>query len=415
MTDPGMPSAPAAEKAVLGAVLGSKGKAILRLDFLEPKHFHQRENRAVYEACRSIWSQGGKPDHVTVVEHTGLPSEAVNYYREFDEGLENVEEYGQLILAKWLARSLVEVGQRTANKAIAADPVEVLDDLEKELLNLRPQRGDGFRPADMLAEVKLSDRPTLLPSGYPTIDTYTDGLGNGRLIVLGARPSIGKTTLALNMAANVARQGYKAGFFSLEMNASELLEKFILSESQVDSYRVTEHALTPDDIERIGRALVRMSKWTLWLDDTANLSTFELATRAKRLKAEHGLDFLVVDYLQLINPPKAENRVNEVSIISRSLKVLARELDIPVLVLSQLNRQSELGDGEPKLHQLRDSGSVEQDSDQVVFLWRDDKDPRNGPGAPMTFTHGRVAKNRHGRYGPFELALVGSQSKFVPA
>lgn len=410
-----MPTATQAEKAVLGAVLGSRGQAILKLDFLEPKHFHQRENRQVYEAARAIWEQGGRPDYVTVVEHTGLPREAVNYYREFDEGVENVEEYGRLILAKWLARSLVDLGQRTANKAIADDPIEVMDDLEKEIMRLRPQRGEGFQRADMLAQAKLSDRPTLLPSGYPRIDSLMDGLGNGRLIILAARPGIGKTTLGLDMTANIARQGFRPGFFSFEMNASELLEKLVLAEAGVDSNRVSDYTLHEEDIERIGHALVRMAKWTLWLDDTANLSTFELATRAKRLKAEHGLDFLVVDYLQLISPPKAENRVNEVSIISRSLKVLARELDIPVLVLSQLSRQSEMGDGEPKLHQLRDSGSIESDADQVIFLWRDDKDPRNGPGSPLTWTHGKVAKNRHGRTGTFELALVGAQSKFVTA
>jgi len=229
---------------------------------------------------------------------------------------------------------------------------------------------------------------------------------------MAARPGVGKTTLALNIAAYVASKGNKVGFYSLEMSAAELMERLIASESGVDSHRIRQHRLTMEDIARIGIAIYRMSTWQLAIDDTSSMSTFELSTRAKREKAERGLDLLVVDYLGLITPPEStDSRVEQVSIITRQLKVLSRELQIPVIAVSQLNRQVEArGDGEPRLSDLRDSGSVEQDSDQVIFLWREGKDD---PASHLVFTQCKVAKNRHGPTGLFTLALLKEQSKFV--
>lgn len=223
---------------------------------------------------------------------------------------------------------------------------------------------------------------------------------------------MGKTTLAMNIAANVAAKGYKVGFYSLEMSAQELLERLIVAESGVDAYRIRGQQLTLDDIGAIGKAIYTMSGWKLAIDDTPGMSTFELTTRAKREKAEQGLDLLVIDYLGLIlPPPNTDSRVEQVSIITRQLKVLARELMIPVIAVSQLNRMVEMrSDGEPRLSDLRDSGSVEQDSDQVIFLWR--AGPEDAQSR-LAFTRAKVSKNRHGPTGEFELALVKEQSKFV--
>jgi replicative DNA helicase len=294
------------------------------------------------------------------------------------------------------------------------DPVAVLDELERSVYRLRPSRGQGFQRADTLGRVTLSERSAILPTGFPTIDVYIEGLGAGRFITLAARPGVGKTTLALNIGANVAKAGFKVAVYSLEMSAPSLIEKVVLNESNVDGNRVRDMRLFPEDIDRIGQTLVRMASWQLWFDDTSSLTLSELRTRTKRMKTERGLDLLIVDYLQLLTPPKAENRVNEVAAITRELKALALELSIPILAMSQMNRSVEQGEnGEPFIWQLRDSGTVEQDSDQVILLWRDPKDPRNGPGAEVRYTHGKVGKNRWGREGPFELALIGAQSKFV--
>ena len=407
------PAATQAEKAVVAAVLGSKGSAFLKLDFLEPKHFHDQNNRQVFEAARAIWEQGGKPDYVTVAEFAGVPRDVVLFYRDFDEGTDNVEEYGRLITAKWLSRELIATAESVANRATSDDPIAVLDDLERKTMQLRPQRGDGFQRIQPLGAVKLSDQPSLIPSGFIGIDSLLDGLKTGRLITLAARPSIGKSTLALNVAANVAQAGFRVAHYSFEMDSEEILEKLILCVSGVDAGAVKRQTLSESDIANIAKALVTIAQWNLELDDTSSLSLFELRTRAKRLQVERGLDLLIVDYLQLVRPPKAESRVMEVSIITRELKTLARELNIPVLALSQLSRQAEMGDGEPQLWHLRDSGTVEQDSDQVIFLWRDPKDARNTPGQPIVFTHAKVAKNRGGPTGYFELALMGPQSRFV--
>ena len=223
---------------------------------------------------------------------------------------------------------------------------------------------------------------------------------------------VGKTTLALNIGANVARAGLSVGIYSLEMSTPELMERLIMAEAGVNSSRIQRHELDADDVFRIGTAICKMSDWNLSIDETPGLSVYELATRAKKEKSERGMDLLIVDYLQLITPPKAESRVQEVSVITRSLKILAKEMDIPILALSQLSRQVEQRENaEPRLADLRDSGSIEQDSDQVIFLWWMEKpDPVNY----LTHTQCAVSKNRHGSMGDFPLALLKEQSKFIP-
>ena len=314
--------------------------------------------------------------------------------------------------AKALSRSLIKAGEKITQDAIEKAPEDVLDEAERAFMQLRPERGDGFQKLSLLSPVKISDKPREIPTGYGPLDIYLGGLGQGRLITIAARPAIGKTTIALNMAANAAAQGYRVGVFSLEMSTDELMERLIVAESGVDSYRIKQHQLTNDDILNIGKAIYRMSKWHLSIDDTAGISTYELATRAKKEAAGAGLDLLIVDYLQLITPPKAENRVNEVSEITRALKILAKDLRIPVISLSQLSRQVEMRSqgGEPRLADLRDSGSIEQDSDQVVFLWRATADE---PTSRIAYTEIGVAKNRHGATGVFTAGLLKEQSKFV--
>lgn len=212
------------------------------------------------------------------------------------------------------------------------------------------------------------------------------------------------------MAANAARSGANVAFYSMEMSAPELLERLVVSESEVPSHKVKARTLSTSDVKRIGISMYRMNEWKFSIDETPSLSVYEVSARAKRMKQEYGLDLLIIDYLQLIIPPKADNRVQEVTQITRSLKVLSRELQIPIVALSQLSRQVEMREkgGEPRLSDLRDSGSVEQDSDQVVFLWREEPE---GPLYAETMCG--VSKNRHGNTGRFPMRLLKEESRFI--
>lgn len=411
-----IPSAPEAERAVIAAVLSTGGRALLKLDFLRAEDFQAPEYQAVYEAALGIWAEGGQPDYVTVTEtmSSSYPGakELVHGFRENVGDPERVDEYGRIVVGKGLGRALVLLGERTASRACSGDPVEVLDEMEQSILRLRPDRGDGFQRLSLLSPAKVPAIPRELPTGFRGLDVYLGGLGQGRLITIAARPAVGKTTLAMNIAAHAASRGHKVGFYSLEMSVNELMERVILAEANVDSHRVRQKELTTEDVANLGSALIRISSWELAIDDTPGMSTFELSTRAKREKAERGLDLLVIDYIGLITPPTTtDSRVEQVSIITRQLKVLSRSLNIPIIAVSQLNRQVENREGgEPRLSDLRDSGSVEQDSDQVVFLWTT---APTSAASPFTVTQCKVSKNRSGPTGEFTLALRKEQSKFV--
>lgn len=413
-----LPTAPEAEKAIVTAVLSSGGQAITKLDFLKPEYFSSRQHRKVYQAALSIWEKGGSPDYVSVTEVLAPKMEGakvlVETYKDAAQdsllSAASVTDYGEIVRQKWLARSLVELGEKISLQALRDEPEEVLDAVAKAVVDLRPQHGEGFQKVALLGPATVTQRKSELPTGFTGLDAYIGGLGRGRLITLAARPGVGKTTLALNIAANAARLGFRVGFHSLEMSGEELLERLLLSEARLAGWRIKQPLLEKAHVLALGKAILLMKDWNLSLDETANLSTFEIAARTKRMKAEHGLDLLVVDYLQLVSPPKADSRVQEVSIITRQLKVLARELDVPILMLSQLNREVEHRQGEPRLSDLRDSGSIEQDSDQVLFLYNVDKEEQD---AEISQVYLSVSKNRHGPTGRMIVGFRKSESRFV--
>jgi replicative DNA helicase len=257
-----------------------------------------------------------------------------------------------------------------------------------------------------------------LRTGFTDIDSKTQGLQASDFIVLAARPSVGKTSLALNIAEYAGvREGKSVGVFSLEMSKEQLVLRLLSSVTKIDSFKLRSGFLAEMDFPKIASAMETLSRAKIFIDDTASISVMELRTKARRLKMEHGLDLLIVDYLQLMQPGSSgreSNRVQEVSEISRGLKALARELGIPVLALSQLSRQTEMrGDSkEPRLSDLRESGAIEQDADVVIFLWRkaDRIEETDAVGEAIDFS---IAKHRNGPTGAGQLYFVKDQTRFV--
>lgn len=416
VSDTSLLSTPEAERAVLAEILATQGEALMSLDFLKADHFAERAHRAVFEAARGIWETGGKADNVTVseaVKDAGLPGAiaTVDSLREGRSG-GSVIDHARIIFGKWRAREVVRIGQTAAQEALTGDPQAVLDGLQREIGELVSGETSGFSRVNLLTATTVSERRPRVDCGIKELDAFLGGLVGGRLITIASRPGVGKTTLALNFGANVAKAGGVVAICSNEMSTSELVERLLVSEAQLPHWKLKKPALDTNDVHAIGRAIWATSNWKLHIDDTAGASVYEIAARAKKLKRDSGLDLLIVDYLQLLTPPeKSDNRVHEVAQMTRALKLLAMELEIPVVVMSQLSRQAEAREGAPRLSDLRESGSIEQDSDQVVFLWRDKENDGD-----IAYTNTNVAKNRHGSVtgdGGFLLGLIKDQSRFV--
>jgi replicative DNA helicase len=404
-----------AERAVIAAILASAGEAMMEVDFLKAEHFADETNALVFELIRTIFEAGGTPDSVTVTEalrDQGVAGADVLTKDYGDPEGGAIREYGNIILGKWRSRSIRTIAEQSLRDVMVGDPDSVLDALSSSIDDLRGSDSDGpvkFGFLDTASTV--SGAPKIVNSGFKEIDAYLGGLGAGRLITIAARPAIGKTTLAVNIAANVATAGQTVAIFSLEMAANELSEKMIVREARINGSKVRGGWLDQRDVEAISGAVYNMSTWNLYMDDTPALTTYEISTRAKKIKHDDKLDLVIIDYLQLVSPPEAESRVQEVSMITRNLKVLSRELECPVVVLSQLSRAAEARGGKPRLSDLRESGSIEQDSDQVIFLYRDDDDDHRADDRPV-YTEVSVSKNRHGATGDFVYEFIPSQSRF---
>jgi replicative DNA helicase len=257
---------------------------------------------------------------------------------------------------------------------------------------------------------------TGVPTGFVDIDEMTRGLQAGDLVIIAARPSMGKTSLVLNIAQHVAVQaGHTVGFFSLEMSKESLFIRLLTSEAQIDSHRLMSGHIAERDYSRISHALEQLSSMRLFIDDTANVGVLEMRAKSRRLQAEHGLSLIVVDYIQLMNARgRYENRTLELASISRSLKGLAKELNVPIVVLSQLSRAPESrSDHRPQLSDLRESGALEQDADVVILIYRDDaynRDPNNPDAGTAELI---VAKQRNGPTGVVRLAFLREQTRFA--
>ncbi|HEX3460985.1 MAG TPA: replicative DNA helicase [Acidimicrobiales bacterium] len=423
-----------AEESLLGAMLLSRDAISSAMEFCNPEDFYKHSHGHIFSAITSLYSQGEPADWVTVTEELrrrgllesiGDPSVFVSLQAN-TPSIGNAEHYAKIIEEHALLRRLVSVaGEITElGYSLPEDVSDVLDKAESLVFDVAQRRVvDSMTPLkDLLGqsldhlEVLFSrgEAITGLATGYTDLDEQLAGLQPSNLIVVGARPAMGKTSFALGMVANAGIKLNKPVLlFSLEMSHMELTQRLLCSEAKVDASRMRTGKLHDADWTKIGNAISRMSEAPIFIDDNPNLTVMDIRARARRLKSREGLGLVVVDYLQLMTGRHgAENRQVEVSEISRGLKILARELEVPVVALSQLSRNLEARqDKRPMLADLRESGSIEQDSDVVLFLYRDEiynPDSNENQGMAEII----VAKHRNGPTGMTRLAFIGQYARF---
>ena len=419
---------------MLGSILVNNENYYRIVEMLRPEDFYFDGHRVIFRQMVELMESSRTIDLITLQEElmraASLESAGgITYLAGLLDGiphLVNTENYIDIIRQKSLLRQMIGTTNRVMAECFdQAEPAEmILDKAEQSFFNLSEKRiKSGFVAVrDMQASTKeLIDKTykdkqmvTGVPTGFTDLDRMTAGFHPGDLIILAARPSMGKTALALNMAQYVAvKQGKGVGIFSLEMSKEQLLTRFLCAESMVDAQKVRTGYLAQDDYHRLIDGLATVSRAPLYIDDSSTLTVMEMRAKARRLKAEKGLHLLVVDYLQLMSGyGKIENRVQEISGISRGLKALAKELDVPVIALSQLSRAPEQrqGDHRPQLSDLRDSGSIEQDADVVMFIFREEV--YNSSEDNMGKAELIIAKQRNGPTGVVKTAFLKQFTKF---
>jgi replicative DNA helicase len=422
-----------AEFSVLGSLLIDRDAIIRVASFLKTDDFYRSGNGHIYQAILDLYNRREPPDFVTVVdelERRGLLENVggISYLTELINSVPtavHVEYYGRIVERTSTLRRLIHAGTEIANIGFDSgmDVEDALDRAEQHLFSVSQRRtARDFVSIGQVLENYFDKLDFIqqhrgevmgVPSGFADIDKLTGGLQRSDLIILAARPSIGKTSLQLGFAHNAAvRAGKTVAIFSLEMSAEQLVQRLLSMETGVDSQRLRMGYIDDAEWEQISRAFGRLAEANIFIDDTPGISVMELRSKARRLMAEHGLDFVIVDYLQLMQGRRSENRVQEISDISRGLKGLARELDVPVLALSQLSRAVEArSDHHPMLSDLRESGSIEQDADIVMFIYREDAyDPDTDKKGIAEII---VAKHRNGPTDTVHLRFFDRTARFA--
>ena len=425
-----------AERSVLGAILVHNDAFNLAVQVITPADFYRDAHRRIFDSMISLNERNQAIDFVTLKEELSRAGEidAVGgpaYISSLADGVPratNVEYYSRIVKEKATLRNLIYAANKILTNAYEADQESdlILDEAESAIFAVADDRlKAGFVPMrDLVKESfpkieQLFEQKRLItgvPTGFVDLDEMTRGLQAGDLIIIAARPSMGKTSLVLNISQHVATQpDMTVGFFSLEMSKESLFLRLLTSEAQIDSHRLMSGAIGQKDYGRISHALETLSAMRLFIDDSSSISVLEMRAKTRRLKAEHGLNLIVVDYIQLMSGRgRHENRTLELASISRSLKGLAKELGVPIIVLSQLSRGPESrADHRPQLSDLRESGALEQDADLVGLIYRDDvynKDPNN-PDAGIAELI--VAKQRNGPTGVIKLAFLREQTRFA--
>ncbi len=427
-----------AEQSVLGALLIDRDAVVEVAEFLRPEDFYRNHHGTIYASVLELYERREPVDIVTVSEtlERGGNLEAVGG-SAFLTSLINLTptavnsvHYARIVERKAILRNLIAAAGRIAGIGYdeSANVDESIDKAEQELFAVSQKRvASGFAPLRTLLHSAYDRLDYLhqhkgeisgIRTGFADLDAMTTGLQKSDLVILAARPSIGKTSLALNFAEHAAvREGKTVGVFSLEMSKEQLVLRLLSSVANIDSQRLRTGFLEEMDFTRLAPAMNALAEAPIYIDDTPNISTMELRTKARRLQAESGLDLIVVDYLQLMQSSinsRDANRVQEVSEISRGLKGLARELQVPVIALSQLSRQAEMRESkEPRLSDLRESGSIEQDSDLVMFLWREKERTAEDNDSEGEIINLKLAKHRNGPTGETKLWFKKRQTRFV--
>lgn len=433
-----------AEEAVIGSLLVDPDAIVKTAIFLRPEAFYREKNRWLYEACLSLYEREVVINQITVAQELARQGKleeigGVPYLSHLISVLPtsvHVEYYAQIVNRLSVMRKLIVAAGQIAVIGYDAEPDldTALNRAEDALFKVR--RGES--PRDFVhirrvleqyweeSDTQTSDRVGQLPhvnTGFPALDELLGGLQRSDMVVLAARPSMGKSSLALSIARNAAlEQGAQVAFFSLEMSKEQLVQRLLSSEAAVDSMSVKLRRYTPAQERRVMDATGRLSSAPIYIDDSPAIRVVEMRSKARRLHYDRGIDLVIVDYLQLIRgDSRAENKVQEISEISRALKALARELNTPLIAVSQLSRAVELRTPHiPQLSDLRDSGSIEQDADVVMFIYRDDmyfkRDEWEKHNPDKPYPEGiatiMVAKHRNGPGGNRDLRFRKSITKF---
>ena len=433
-----LPANVEAERSILGAILLDNFAYNQAAEHLRIEDFSLDSHRRIYSRMVDLAESSRPIDMITLIEeldrHKDLqPIGDVGYVSSLLDGVPDrpsIEHYVKIVRDKALLRGLIHAANtaiaRAADQSDTAE--EVLSDAEAAIFQLSEKRiGRGFLGVQEIVRESFGSVDALLQRGqritglathYTDLDEKTSGFQKSDLVVLAARPSMGKTALAMNIAENAAiDDGKVVGIFSLEMSSEALLQRLLCSRAIVDAHKMRTGSLWGDDMKKIVRAMEELSNALLFIDDSPGVSLSEMRAKARRLKQSQGrLDLLVVDYLQLMSggSKRFENRTQEVSSISRGLKAIAKELQVPVLALSQLSRapESRGGDHRPQLSDLRESGSIEQDADVVMFIFREEIYKQDDPDLK-----GRaeiiIAKQRNGPIGKFNLAFLHNSTRFA--
>ena len=427
-----------AETAVLGAMLMDQDAILRATEHVDDTMFYREGNRRIFRAMVAIVERGEVVDPLLLADELARRGDLevaggkdyIAFLVDAVPTSANVEYHARIVKEKALQRRLIEtctalITQAYEGRSTAAD---LLDEAEQRVFQVSQQRGmQGFvRIKELMwptmERIEALQRGgktiTGVPSGFTDLDEMTSGFQNADLIILAARPSMGKSSLVLNIAQFAAIEKHTpVAVFSLEMSKESLLQRMLTSEARVDAQRLRKGMLRDEDFTRMARAAGTLSAAPIWIDDTSAISLLEIRSKARRLRADAKIELVIIDYLQLIAGPSSESRQQEISLISRSLKALAKELNVPVIALSQLSRAPEqrAGDHRPQLSDLRESGAIEQDADVVMFIYRQevydgptDKDGNSLEGRAEVI----VGKQRNGPIGFVNLFFHKSYTRF---
>ena len=421
------PSNIEAEQSVLGALLIDKDAVVEVAEFLRPKHFYQEKHGKIFEAVIILYETREPVDVVTVGDRLKKNKSfkkvgGASYLAELVDRVPtsaHVEKYARIVKDLATKRELISQASRLVEESFdeGKELSEVLDKAERAIFGLSQQHlARNFIPIkDALAESfdrldelhKQAGGIRGVATGFTDLDNVLAGFQRSNLLILAARPGMGKTSLALNIAQYASvEQKIPVGFFSLEMSQEELVDRLLVAQADIDAWKLKTGRLNEKDFAQLSDAMGELAEAPLYIDDTPGMSIMEMRTKARRLQAEHGVELIVVDYLQLAHSRNLENRVQEISEVSMGLKNLARELKVPVLALSQLSRAVEhRGLKRPQLADLRESGGIEQDADVVMFLYREDEEDLENIKL-------NIAKHRNGPLATINLRFRGDRIRF---
>jgi len=435
----GLPHSSEAERAVLGAILIDNRTFDQAAEIITEEDFFVDRHAKIFAKMLALAAIARPIDSITLAEEMQRENQleaigGLSCIASLLDGVprvSNVEHYARIIKEKSSVRRLIYTANEILDRGFSneEDAATLIEAAEKAIFEISQQNmSGGFQSLQELLHPAYSHIQSLyqrqelvtgLASGFVDLDRMTCGFQRSDLIIVAARPGLGKTSFALNVGQHAALLSQTVGIFSLEMSSSQLVTRLLCAEARVDSQSVRTGRLAKEDWQALARAVSRLEKAQIFIDDTPGITIAEMRSKARRLKAEHGLDLLIVDYLQLMSAGSSgrmryENRQQEISTISRNLKGLAKELNVPLIAISQLSRAPEQrrGDHKPQLSDLRESGSIEQDADVVLFIYREDKYSKEEEEAKKGVAEIIIGKQRNGPTGTVELAFIEQWTKF---